>query len=196
MSAKAFDEDYYARHYADPDTRVASPASIGRLARFVCSYLDYLEIEVHDVIDFGCGVGLWREPLERAFPGVTYHGIETSEHACDRFGWTRGSVVDHDHGRAADLVICQGVLQYLDTADAKRAIRNLAKHTRGALYLEALTKLDWEQSCDQSRTDGDVHLRTGTWYRRMLAPDFISCGGGLFVPQDSSVVLFELERAG
>lgn len=196
MSAKAFDEDYYARHYADPDTRVVSPASIGRLARFVCSYLDYLEIEVREVIDFGCGVGLWREPLERAFPGVTYHGIETSAHACDRFGWTRGSVVDHDHGRAADLVICQGVLQYLDNADAKRAIRNLAKHTRGALYLEALTKLDWEQSCDQSRTDGDVHLRTGTWYRRMLAPHFISCGGGLFVPQSSSVVLFELERAG
>lgn len=194
MSGRSFDEAYYARHYGDPSTSVASAATVDRLARFVCSYLDYLGIDVREVLDFGCGVGLWRAPLARQFPGVGYHGVETSEHACAQYGWTRGSVVDHQHGHAVDLVICQGVLQYLPADLAKRAIRNLAAHCKTALYLEALTKADWEQACDQARTDGDVYLRSGAWYRRELAREFVACGGGLFVKQQAPVVLFELER--
>jgi hypothetical protein len=195
MSSRLFDETYYARHYGEPDTQVADEASVGRLARFVCSYLEYLGVEVREVIDFGCGLGLWRAPLERWFPGVSYHGVELSEHACARYGWTRGSVVEHQHGHAVDLVICQGVLQYLPTARAKQAIRNLAAHCKTALYLEALTRHDWAHAVDQQRSDGDVYLRSGAWYRRELARDFIGCGGGLFVRKDADVVLFELERA-
>jgi SAM-dependent methyltransferase len=195
MAERRFDEAYYARHYGDPDTRVGSSTSIERLVRFVSAYLDYLRIEVREVIDFGCGVGPWREPLERAWPGLRYIGVEVSKHACERYGWTHGSVVDHDHGSTVDLVVCQGVLQYLPARAAERAIRNLARHTGAALYLEALTRADWEQVCDQSRTDGDVYLRTGEWYRRALDERFVACGGGLFLPKDSPVLLFELERS-
>lgn len=195
MVERRFDEAYYARHYGDPDTRVASGTSIDRLVRFVCAYIDYLGIEVREVIDFGCGVGLWRAPLEVAWPGVRYIGVEASEHACERYGWARGSVVDYEHGRRVDLVICQGVLQYLPARDAKRAIRNLARHTGSAMYLEALTRADWETVCDQSRTDGDVYLRSGDWYRRALGERFVACGGGLFLPKHSRVPLFELEKS-
>ncbi|WP_181197327.1 class I SAM-dependent methyltransferase [Enhygromyxa salina] len=194
MADARFDSSYYERYYADPDTRVGSEASTARLVRFVCSYLDYLGVELREVLDFGCGVGLWRAPLRHCVPGLTYHGVEFSAHLCERHGWVRGSVVDHDHGRAVDLVVCQGVLQYLPDAQARRAIRNLARHAGQALYLEALTKGDWLHNCDQSVTDGDVYLRTAAWYRDALAPHFDSCGGGLFLPKDSPVVLFELEQ--
>lgn len=194
MAPRRFDEAYYARFYGDPNTRVVTAASIGRLARFVCAYLDYLGVEVHEVLDFGCGLGLWREPLRAFNADVSYHGVEYSEHLCEELGWARGSVVDYEHGGLVDLVICQGVLQYLPTPEARRAIRNLARHTRAALYLEALTKADWEHSCDRSRTDGDVHLRTGAWYRRVLAPYFVACGGGVFVRHEAKVVLYELEE--
>ncbi len=194
MGEDRFDEAYYASHYGDPETQVADSRSVALLVRFVCAYIDYLRIEVREVLDFGCGVGLWREPLERAWPGVRYIGVEASEHACEHYGWTRGSVVDHEHGRPVDMVVCQGVLQYLPAREAKRAIRNLARHTRSVLYLEALTRADWEQVCDQSRTDGDVHLRSGEWYRRELSERFVACGGGLFLPKHSRVPLFELEH--
>lgn len=190
MSGARFDAAYYQRYYGT----LQLAAGVETLVRFVCAYLDHLGVTVDEVLDFGCGQGFWRAPLLRAYPHARYVGIELSEHACETYGWTRGSVVDHVHGRKADLVVCQGVLQYLSDEQADLAIRNLAGHTRGALYLEALTQEDWDQNCDRTATDGDVHLRSGAWYRERLAAHFLNCGGGLFVPHDSSAVLFELER--
>lgn len=190
MSGARFDAAYYARYYGT----LQLAAGIETLVRFVTAYLDHLGVPVDEVIDFGCGQGFWRAPLLRAYPRARYTGIELSEHACETYGWTRGSVVDYAHGQQADLLICQGVLQYLPDEQASLAIRNLAKHTRGALYLEALTQGDWEHNCDQRATDGDVHLRPVAWYRERLAAHFHSCGGGLFVPRNSGVVMFELER--
>jgi len=97
-------------------------------------------------------------------------------------------------GRATfDLVICQGVLQYLDDRTAARALANLARWTDGVLFLEALTRRDWRENCDRERTDGDVHLRDGAWYRRRLARHFQRCGGGVFVARAAGCSLFELE---
>ncbi|KIG17177.1 hypothetical protein DB30_03774 [Enhygromyxa salina] len=195
MADRRFDAGFYERFYGDPDTRVCSEESIERLVRFVCAYLDHLQIEVREVLDFGCGMGLWRAPLQRAIPGLRhYHGVEFSEYLCGVHGWAHGSAVDYEHGRTADLVVCQSVLQYLPANQARVAIRNLARHTGQAMYLEVVTKADWANSCDQSRTDGDVYLRTVEWYRRALAPHFVSCGGGLFLPKDTTVVLYDLER--
>jgi predicted TPR repeat methyltransferase len=188
-SSDRFDAAYYARYY--DELQIA--ANVDTLVRFVCAYLDHLEIEVSEILDFGCGQGLWREPLLDAYPEAEYTGVEISEHACATYGWTRGSIVDYA-GRPADLVVCQGVLQYLPEEAARLAIRNLAEHTRGALYLEALSQEDWEDNCDQSATDRDVYLRPIAWYREQLGPLFQSCGGGIFVPRSSGVVLFELEK--
>ncbi len=190
-----FDEAYYERHYFDPDTAVADAESLRVLSDFVCHYVHYLDVEVESVLDLGCGIGLWRDVVQRHFAGCSYTGVEISPYVCERLGWIQGSVATYQQPHQADFVICQGVLQYLDDNTCDQAIHNLATLTGGALYLEALTRLDWEQSVSQTVTDGDVFLREGTWYRERLDPHFVSCGGGLFVPRNGGAILYELERA-
>jgi chemotaxis methyl-accepting protein methylase len=142
----------------------------------------------------GCGIGLWREVIEREFPGAEYEGMEVSEYLCDLHGWRRGNIADFRSRKHYDLVICQGVLQYLDAAEAKRAMENLAQACRGALYLEALTREDWDNVADQSRTDGDTHLRSARWYRKELRPKFAHVGGGVWLSPRAEVPLYELEK--
>ena len=189
-----FDEAYYAKHYLDPHTAVSDEETVERLAKLVCAYAEMLDIVIETVLDLGCGIGLWRAALQRELLGCEYTGVEISEVVCARYGWIHGSVVDFTPDEPADLVICQGVLQYLDDAQCEEAISNLAACTAGMLYLEALTKRDWEEAVDQSLTDGNVHLRTGDWYKQRLAKHFIACGGGVFLAKDQGAVLYELER--
>jgi SAM-dependent methyltransferase len=189
-----FDAAYYERFYQDPTTCVLSTESVDRLVDFVCAYLRHLEIEVETVLDLGCGLGLWRAALERHLPDVHYTGVEYSEYLCCQYGWEQGSVVDYRPAEPADLVVCQGVLQYLPARQARAAVRNLARVTAGALYLEVLTRRDWEENCSQDRTDGHVYLRQADWYRRALGKYFIPIGGGLFVPREDPPVLYELEK--
>jgi SAM-dependent methyltransferase len=190
----SFDEDFYQRHYLDPETRVIGPEEVERLAKFVLAYLEYADVEVRDVLDIGCGIGLWRDALASLAPEVRYRGVETSAYLCERYGWERASITGLSDHEPADLVVCQGVLQYLPAKEATEAIRALARLTSGALYLEVLTREDWESNCAQDRTDGSVHLRKAAWYRRLLGPRFIAIGGGLFLPRDTHAVLYELEK--
>ncbi|MFN9706525.1 MAG: class I SAM-dependent methyltransferase, partial [Planctomycetota bacterium] len=90
---------------------------------------------------------------------------------------------------------CQGVLQYLDDRQATAALRNLARWSDGLLFLEALTALDWRERCDRERTDGDVRLREGAWYRRRLDRGFTALGGGVFAARRAGFPFFELETA-
>ena len=90
-------------------------------------------------------------------------------------------------------MICQSVLQYLDREEALSAVSNLARLCRGLLYLEALTREDWELHCNRKVTDGRVHLRPADWYRRALSRHFRPLGGGIFLPHDSDAVLYSLE---
>lgn len=191
--ARRFDAAYYRRYYEQHSTRVADDKSVERLAAFVVSYLRYLKLPVRSVLDLGCGMGHWRTALGKLLPRARYRGVEWSEYQCERMGFERGSVVDYAPQRTFDLVVCQGVLQYLDDRDAARAMQNLARLTHGALYLEALTRRDWKQNVDTAVTDGDVHLRTGAWYMQRLRRTFVPLGGGLFVRRDAGVSLFELE---
>ena len=190
-----FDRAYYARFYENPRTRVTDRGQVQRLAGFVAGYLQYLGIAVRSALDLGCGMGLWREPLANAFPGSRYQGVEVSSYLCERFGWTQGSVVDFAAKRPYDLVVCQGVLPYLSTSEARRAIANLARLCRGALYLEAVTTDDFRDGVvDRQRTDPGMQLRTRAFYLRALAPHFVNVGGGVFVARSAEVPLYALER--
>jgi hypothetical protein len=86
------------------------------------------------------------------------------------------------------------VLQYLPDAEARRAIANLARLTRAALYVSALTAEDWRDNCDRSRTDRDVHLRSGAWYRRHLRKSFRYIGVGVWLRRDVAAILWDLEQ--
>jgi len=192
--SERFDRAYYDRFYRDPRTRVYDPAEVRRLCAFVLCYLDHLDVGVRRVLDLGCGLGYWRDALAELRPNVRYVGVELSGYLCEKYGWEQGSIVDYRGRGAFDLVVCQGVLQYLSAPEAEQAIANLARLCRGALYLEVLTKEDWERNCDRSLTDGAVHRRPASWYRRRLARDFVNGGGGVFVQRETGVVLYELEK--
>jgi SAM-dependent methyltransferase len=190
-----FDHAYYARFYENPRTRVTDAEQVDRLAGFVCGYLGYLGIVVRRILDLGCGVGLWQEPLARRLPGARYLGVEYSAYLCERYGFTRASALDFRAKQPFDLVVCQGVLPYLGKRDVKRAIDNIATLCRGALYLEAVTSDDYEAGVvDQGRTDGGMQLHSRAFYLRALAPHFTNVGGGLFVSRAADVPLYALER--
>jgi len=191
----AFDERYYARYYRNAGTRVSEPVELMQLARFIGHYLNYLNQPVRSILDLGCGLGHLREPLLSQFTSASYLGVELSEYACERYGFQQGSAVDFraKGGKRFDLVVCKGVLQYLNARDAARALDNLGQLCRGCLYLEALTREDWEQAVDQKRTDGGVYLRPASFYRRRLRSQFKAAGGGIFVHACSPAVLYALE---
>ena len=75
-----------------------------------------------------------------------------------------------------------------------RAIENLRKLSHAAVYLSALTREDWRENCDRSRTDRAVHL-SGEWYRRRLRKRFRYLGFGVWLRTDVTAILWEMERA-
>jgi SAM-dependent methyltransferase len=189
-----FDAGFYRRYYGNPRTRVASRADALKLGRFVCAYVDYLGFSVRRVLDAGCGLGHLRAAVRERFPRARYVGLETSAYLCRRYRWVRGSVADYAPEEGFDLVFCHDVLQYLDDRAAARALRNLGRLSRGALYFSVLTAGDWRRNADRARTDSGVRLRPAQWYQARLARQFRPLGGGLLARRGWDPLLWELER--
>ena len=190
-----FDKQYYDRFYANPRTAVITAGENRRRAELIAAGVKYLELPVRAMLDAGCGMGLLRAPLKKAFPRADYVGLEFSEYLCERFGWQHGSVHSWRTGRRFELVICYDVLQYLGETDAAQAIANLARWCRGALYFSALTREDWQQNCDRSKTDKVAGLRSGNWYRLQLQKHFDPLGCGLWMKRDSPLMAWEMDKA-
>jgi len=188
-----FGEEFFARYYGDPATRVADAGDAARLVGLIAGVVDYVELPVRRILDAGCGIGLLKAPLRRRFPRASYEGLEISPFLCGKFGWHQGSLADF-RAPPYDLVVCHDVLQYLDDASAARALANLARLARGALYFSVLTRRDWRHSADQSRTDRDVHLRSADWYQRRLRRGFRHVAAGVHVAKGLKPILWQLER--
>lgn len=191
---KVFDKDYYHRFYRDPETSVATEAGTRRLGRFVSAYLDHLCVDVEHVLDLGCGLGAWRDVIAKHYPDASYTGVEISDYLCRTHGWKKGSAADFRSRRRYDLVICQGVLQYLDDREARAAIENLDRLCGGVLFLEVLTREDWEHNCDQDVTDSECYLREATWYATRLGKYFTNCGGGVRLSRRVESYIYELDK--
>lgn len=194
-SSAAFDASYFRKYYFTPATRVTSAAEMRHRAQLIAAILLHAGVPVRSILDMGCGIGLLRKPFARLFPRARYVGVESSDYLCSRYGWVKGSATDFAPRAASDLVICYDVLQYLNDRDAARAIVNLAKLTRSALYVSALTREDWRDNCDRSRTDRDVHLRPGAWYRQRLERGFNYLGLGVWLRKGVTAILWDMERA-
>jgi SAM-dependent methyltransferase len=190
-----FDRAYYQRFYVNPRTAVTSRAEMNARGRLIAAMADHVGLPVRSILDAGCGVGLLRAPLLRALPKAQYTGLEVSEYLCRRHGWIRGGIQDFTRRGRYDLVICYDVLQYLDAAGTRRAVANLARICRGLLYFGVLTREDWEENCDQSRTDPAVNLRGGAWYRRVLAKDFLHLGAGFWLRRTCQLPVWEMDTA-
>jgi SAM-dependent methyltransferase len=190
-----FDRDYYRRFYFNPRTAVTSRAEMHARAHMIIGCVRYFGMPVGSILDAGCGVGLLRAPLLRAFRRADYTGVEVSKYLCERYGWHRSTVEQFRSRRHFDLVICYDVLQYLPEERARRAIANLARLCRGAMYFGALTREDWRDNCDQSRTDRVAGLRAGSWYRRELARGFHPLGCGMWLKKEVPLTVWNLDRA-
>jgi SAM-dependent methyltransferase len=192
----SFDHAYYRRYYFDPHTAVTSRSEMRARARLIGAFVDHVGLPVRRILDAGCGTGLLRAPLRRALPKAAYVGLEVSEYLCRRYGWRSGPVQDFRADTPFDLVICYDVLQYLPQREAARALANLARLCRGVLYFSALTRADWRHNCDRRRTDPEVHLRAGEWYRARLRRAFREVGAGFWLRRGAPLTLWELESIG
>jgi trans-aconitate methyltransferase len=192
--AAVFGAAYFAKFYLDPTTRVTTAGEMRARARLIAAILAAVHIPVRSILDAGCGLGLLRKPFAEALPRARYRGLEASEYLCSRYGWTLGSVVDYAPRTASDLVVCYDVLQYLGDRDATRAIANLARLSRAAVYVCALTREDWRANCDRRLTDRAVHLRAGAWYRQRLQVKFRYLGFGVWLRKDITAILWDMER--
>lgn len=190
-----FDQSFYTRFYLNPRTRVTSRDEMAERARTIATLVRALSIQVRRVLDAGCGLGWMRAPLLRAFPGARYIGLEISAHLCERCGWTCASLADYRARAPFDLIICYDVMQYLSEPEARRAMRNLARLCRGAVYFHAPTLEDWRDNADRACSDSDINLRPARWYRSRLARAFRHAGYGLYVRRNIPLLQWELEKA-
>ncbi len=190
---RRFDEAYYQRFYDDPKTRVVEPEDHAALCEFVFAFARYNGVEIKSVLDVGAGVGHWKRFIERTHTQVKYLGTEVSLPMCKKYGFQQRDIARWRDRKKHDLIVCQGVLQYLPDPDVAPAVANIAAMSKGLLYLEITTRQDLRENCDLERTDQDIFIRNGSYYRGILTKHFINVGAGLWWVKDREAPFYELE---
>jgi 2-polyprenyl-3-methyl-5-hydroxy-6-metoxy-1,4-benzoquinol methylase len=193
MTAHSFDASYFRRYY-ESRSRVYGSEQIGALARGVTGFVHWFGSKIERVLDVGAGTGLWGDWIRVNMPDVAYRSIDVSEYACAKYGHEHRDISNWRARGKFDLIVCQGVLPYLDEQACTRAIANIATMCRGFLYLEAITARDLRGVCDRERTDVTVHARSAAFYRRLLAGSFEPVGCGIHHVKSGDKLFYELER--
>jgi cyclopropane fatty-acyl-phospholipid synthase-like methyltransferase len=188
------DAGYYERFYEDEKTRVLSRAQVAHLALGVTELIAWFGGELRAVLDIGAGTGLWRDWFAANRSNVRYVSTDKSEYACARYRHLERGIASWRSRRKFDLVICQGVLPYLDSREVSAAIENIAAMCRGFLYLEAATSRDLREHCDARLTDASMQGRSVAFYRSRLSPHFVAVGCGLFYLRTGPLVFYDLEH--
>jgi 2-polyprenyl-3-methyl-5-hydroxy-6-metoxy-1,4-benzoquinol methylase len=194
MTERSFDASYFRRYYESRRSRVYGGEQIAELARGVTGFVNWFGGSVERVLDVGAGTGLWGDWFRAHMPNVAYRSIDVSEYACAKYGHEHRDISRWRARAKFDLVVCQGVLPYLDDEACSSAIANIAAMCRGFLFLEAITERDLREVCDRVRTDLTVHARPASFYRRILARHFEAVGCGLYHIKGGDKVFYELER--
>ena len=189
-----FDAAFFKRFYFDRATKVVTREEMRARAELIAAILRQAQHPIRSILDAGCGTGMLKPAFARVLKHARYIGLEASEYLCRRYGWTQESIVDFKPAAPFDLVVCYDVLQYLDDRAAVRAMANLGRLSRVAVYFSALTIEDWRRNCDRSRTDRAVHLRSGDWYRRRLKRNFRYLGFGVRLQKGVTAILWDMER--
>ena len=189
-----FDAAYFRRFYESRRSRVYGSGEIEHLARGVTGFVHWFGGDLEKVLDVGAGTGLWKDWFALRMPHVRYRSLDVSAYACERYGHERRDISSWRGREKFDLIVCQGVLPYLDDQACQRAIANMAAMCRGFLYVEAITSRDLREVVDRSRTDVSVKARPATFYRRLLGRHFGSLGCGLYHAKGGDKVFYDLER--
>ena len=193
MSA-SFDARYFRKYYESRRSRVYGAEQVADLAQGVTGFVRWFGGSLESVLDVGAGTGLWKAWFAEHLPETAYRSVDLSEYACATYGHERRDISRWRAREKFDLVVCQGVLPYLDDEACERAIGNLAAMCRGFLYLEAITARDLREVVDRGRTDVSVHARPATFYRRILGRHFERLGCGLHHKKGGGKVFYDLER--
>jgi SAM-dependent methyltransferase len=194
MPARSFDAAYFRRYYESRRSRVYGREQIDHLARGVTGFVRWFGADIERVLDVGAGTGLWHAWFSAHMPDVTYRSIDVSEYACGKYGHERRDIARWRAREKFDLIVCQGVLPYLDDDACAKAAANMGAMCRGFLYVEAVTARDLRDVCDRSRTDIGVRARSATFYRRSLGAHFEPLGCGLYHVKSGDTVFYDLER--
>jgi 2-polyprenyl-3-methyl-5-hydroxy-6-metoxy-1,4-benzoquinol methylase len=193
--AASFDATYFRRFYESRRSRVYGKAEITHLAQGVTGFVQWFGGEIEKVLDVGAGIGLWKEWFSEHMPEVRYRSVDVSDYACERYGHEKRDIARWRAREKFDLVICQGVLPYLDDEATAQAIANIAAMCRGFFYVEAITARDLKEVVDRSKTDVTVRARPASFYRRLLGRHFEPLGCGLHHLKGGDKVFYDLERA-
>ena len=113
-----FDQQYYQRFYDGPDG-VHDPAQVAHLATAVHHLCAWWGVTPTTVLDVGAGVGMWRDWYRATHPEVHVVSVDISPYACERWGHEQRDIVTWRPATPFDLVICHGVVHYLDDAGAE-----------------------------------------------------------------------------
>src|SRR5574338_1597851 len=184
---RQYDQRYFDKWYRNPRYRVKSPRELARQVAFVVGAAEHiLGHALRTVLDVGCGEANWLAPLKRLRPRVRYHGVDSSEYVVSRFGASRnirlGTIDTLDRLRLRkeyDLVLCVGVLNYLDAAHLRSGLAHGYELAHGMVYLELFTNADRGVFGDTRGT----RLRSPAWYRaRIREARFLSCGLHCYIP--------------
>lgn len=188
-----FDAAYYQRFYESRRTRVQGPADAARLCRFVLAAAATLHVEIGSVAEIGAGVGLWRDWFARHRPAVRYVSTDVSAYACRHYRHRRLDVGAARLRGRFDLVVCQGVLPYLDDDAARRALDHLAGMTGQLLYLECQTTRDIEVVCDHDVSDPALRKRPARFYVEPLEEHMVQLGLNLWASRELAGSVYDLE---
>jgi predicted TPR repeat methyltransferase len=193
---RRFDEAYYYRFYENPKTRIYGAKEHSHLAQYVFSFARWNDIPVQSVLDVGAGVGLWKNWIAKNAKDVEYTGTEVSLTMCKKHGYQHRDIARWRDRRKYDLIICQGVLQYLADPDVAPAVANIAAMAGGLVYFEVLTRGDLRDRADTEVTDTDVFVRNGSYYRGLFGKHLLPLGGGLHWTRELPPPFWELDVAG
>jgi hypothetical protein len=176
-------------------SRVYGSEQVAGLAQGVTGFVRWFGGEVDKVLDVGAGTGLWRDWFRENLPGARYRSVDVSEYACKTYGHEKRDISSWRAREKFDLVVCQGVLPYLDDDACARAVANMAAMCRGFLYVEAITSRDLRDVVDRAKTDVSVRSRPASFYKRILGAHFERLGCGLHHVKGGDKVFYDLERA-
>src|SRR5688572_33327838 len=82
---KHYDQNYFDTWYRQRG--IGDSARLARKVAMAVATAEYhLERPLRTVLDIGCGEGVWRAPLLKLRPRVSYLGFDSSQYAIERYG--------------------------------------------------------------------------------------------------------------
>jgi SAM-dependent methyltransferase len=199
MNRKPYDRAYFDRWYRDPRHKVREAGETRRKVAMVVALAEYyLGRSIRNVLDVGCGEGVWRAPLLKLRPGIAYLGLDSSEYAIARYGRTRNLRFARFADLAAirfpkrfDVIVCSDVVHYLRAPELVQGLSGFAELLEGLAFIELFSSRD--------PVDGDKAgfiPRPPAWYRQRFAEaGLMACGSHCYLSPRLHRSVSELERA-